>query len=49
MATTAPATQFNVTTNPYIDNFTSVSGSDIIGVFGHVELINQLERPVVVR
>lgn len=34
------ATQFNVLKNPYVDNFTSVSGSDIVGVFGHVEFIN---------
>lgn len=35
-----PASQFNVLTSPYVDNFTSVSGSDIVGVFGHVEFIN---------
>lgn len=34
------ATQFNILHNPYIDNFTSISGSDIVGVFGHVELLN---------
>lgn len=34
------ATQFNILKNPYVDNFTSVSGSDIVGVFGHVEFIN---------
>lgn len=32
--------QFNVLTSPYVDNFTSISGSDIVGVFGHVEFIN---------
>lgn len=34
------ASQYNVMTNPYVDNFTSVSGSDIVGVFGHVEFVN---------
>jgi hypothetical protein len=34
------ASQFNNLTNPYVDNFTSVSGSDIVGSFGHVEFIN---------
>jgi hypothetical protein len=34
------ASQFNILKNPYVDNFTSVSGSDIVGVFGHVEFIN---------
>lgn len=32
--------QFNVNTSPYIEKFTSVSGSDITGIFGHVEFIN---------
>lgn len=32
--------QFNVIHNPYVDDFTSVSGSDIVGVFGHVEFLN---------
>lgn len=40
MATPQTASQYNVMTNPYIDKFTSVSGSDIVGVFGHVEFIN---------
>lgn len=31
------ASQFNTLTNPYVDQLTSVSGSDIVGVFGHVE------------
>lgn len=34
------ASQFNILKNPYVDNFTSVSGSDITGVFGHVEFVN---------
>lgn len=40
MASANNASQFNIMTNPYLDNFTSVSGSDIVGVFGHVEFIN---------
>jgi hypothetical protein len=40
MPTPRTASQFNILHNPYIDNFTSVSGSDIVGVFGHVELLN---------
>lgn len=32
--------QFNILKNPYVDNFTSVSGSDIVGVFGHIEFLN---------
>lgn len=34
------SSQFNILKNPYVDNFTSISGSDIVGVFGHVEFIN---------
>ena len=36
----AEASQFNVLKNPYVDSFTSISGSDIVGVFGHVEFLN---------
>ena len=34
------ASQFNILKNPYVDNTQSVSGSDITGVFGHVEFVN---------
>lgn len=40
MATNIPSSQFNILTSPYVENFTSISGSDIVGVFGHVEFIN---------
>jgi len=33
-------TQFNVLHNPYVDNMTSISGSDIVGIFGHMEFLN---------
>lgn len=36
----ADPSQFNVLKNPYVDSFTSISGSDIVGVFGHVEFLN---------
>ena len=34
------ATPFNVLHNPYIDNFASISGSDVVGIVGHVEFLN---------